>query len=593
MDQECIDRCTAMQMSDQCNLFTCGTDKSFKGAESHDESSTTTDQSDGPSPCETDQNGKDKCNSTHLMKASGMCDAVVCDVTAKLCSVDGSKVLPFCESDKLFEKCEAACMTSNELKSGNSPESEGCMLPLSRPCGDGDCDPFAGAPKSAEDIASVKTDMCAIKTTCETCVVDATNSACNDMPESPEKKHETRMAAYAKCIDGMIELLKINHRITIHCKRAIGHTWWVLHHYVRLVTKLTHVVVDFHGMYNDVHVADESPSTMKADACDHYSIQFTVLILSNASRAMGYKLPFVEEVSLHLLVLIFFMYVKYRAAAAATNTTAAGSRYGKQNVYQYNKSKKPWRRNLKRRKRQQGRFGHLPPERRKFIRNPGSLQRRWLRRQQRWNICAVTEKSVKKLLVFRGNVMRKTSNNYYAPYFVETTTTATPKKSNEAMGKKDVGGSNFEVGASTARRSRKKVVIRRAFGVYRFAWFFIGCCLVSVCEVLGLSPVPNGDNSKGKPGNGLRKLVFDYLAGSGTAYNNVVSTYGHIQYWDTSQVTNMRYLFFNMKSGNPDISKWNTGAVTTMKQSKSFTIKCCFFCLCQLMLFACFFVCCC
>jgi hypothetical protein len=194
-DQECIERCTAIQMSDQCNLFACGTDKSCKGAESHDENSTITiDQSDGPSPCGTDQNCKDKCNSTHLMKASDMCDAMVCDVTAKLCSVDGSKVLPFCESDKLFGKCEATC--------GNSPESEGCMLPLSRSFGDGDCDPFADAPKWTEDVASVKTDMCAIKTTCETCVVDATNSACNDMHESPVKKHETHMAAYAQCIDG-------------------------------------------------------------------------------------------------------------------------------------------------------------------------------------------------------------------------------------------------------------------------------------------------------------------------------------------------------------------------------------------------------
>ena len=121
----------------------------------------------------------------------------------------------------------------------------------------------------------------------------------------------------------MIELLKINHRITRHCKRAIGHTWWVLHHYVRLVTKLTHVVVDCHGMFNDIHVADESPSTLKADACDYYSIQFTVLILSNASKAMGYILPFVEEVYLHMLVLISFMYVKYRAAAAATSAVVA------------------------------------------------------------------------------------------------------------------------------------------------------------------------------------------------------------------------------------------------------------------------------
>ena len=283
----------------------------------------------------------------------------------------------------------------------------------------------------------------------------------------------------------MIELRKINHKITIHCKRAIGHTWWVLHHYVRLVTKLTHVVVDCHGMFNDVHVADESPSTLKANACDYYSIQFTVLILSNASKAMGYNLSFVEEVYLHLLVLISFMYVKYHAAAAATNPTAAGSRHGK-------KSKKNWRRILKWRKRQQGRFGRLPPERRKFIRYPGSLQRRRLRRQQRWKIYAVAKKGAKKLLVFGGNVIRKTSNNYYAPYFSETTTTATPKQSNKAMRKKDVGGSHFHVGASTARRSRQKDGYRRAFRLFRFVWLFMGCCLVSVCEVRGSSPVPNG-----------------------------------------------------------------------------------------------------
>jgi hypothetical protein len=334
--------------------------------------------------------------------------------------------------------------------------------------------------------------------------------------------------------------------------------------------------VDCHGMYNDVHVADENPSTLKADACDHYSIQFTVLILSNASKATGYNLPFVEEVYLHLLVLISFMCVKY-GAAAATDPAAAGSRHGK-------KSKKNWRRILKWRKRQQGRFGRLPPERRKFIRYPGSLQRRRLRRQQRWKIYAVAKKGAKKLLVFGGNVMRKTSNNYYAPYFSETTTTATPKQSNKAMRKKDVGGSHFHVGASTARHSRQKDGYRRAFRLFRFVWLFIGCCLVSVCEVRGSSPVPNGDGKVGF-GSGLRKLVFDYLAGSGTAYDNVVSTYGHIQNWDTSQVTNMRYLFYNMNSGNPDISKWNTGAVADMLGSKSFTIECCVFCLCQVMLF--------
>ena len=204
-----------------------------------------------------------------------------------------------------------------------------------------------------------------------------------------------------------------------------------------------------------------------------------------------------------------------------------------------------------------------------------------------------------KLLVFGGNVIRKTSNNYYAPYFSDTTTTATPKQSNKAMGKKDLGGSHFHVGASTARHSRQKDGYRRAFGPFRFVWLFIGCCLVSVCEVRGSSPVPNGDESRGNPFinqdpvSGLRKLIFDYLAGSRTAYNNVVSTYGHIQNWDTSRVTNMKYLFINMNSGNPDISKWNTGAVTRMDYSKSFTFECCVFCLCQVMLLVCWFVCCC
>ena len=164
------------------------------------------------------------------------------------------------------------------------------------------------------------------------------------------------------------------------------------------------------------------------------------------------------------------------------------------------------------------------------------------------------------------------------------------------MGKKDVGGSHFHVGASTARHSRQKDGYRRAFRLFRFVWLFIGCCLVSVCEVMGLIPVPNGcatSYSSRNCASGLNKLVGDYLAGSGTAYNNVVSTYGHIQNWDTSRVTNMKYLFYNMNSGNPDISKWNTGAVTNMDGSKSFTIECCVFCLCQLMLFVCLFVCCC
>jgi surface protein len=43
-------------------------------------------------------------------------------------------------------------------------------------------------------------------------------------------------------------------------------------------------------------------------------------------------------------------------------------------------------------------------------------------------------------------------------------------------------------------------------------------------------------------------------------------------------------VFWSNSAFNSDISKWNTGAVTTMSSSKSFTIECCVFCLCQVML---------
>jgi surface protein len=46
-------------------------------------------------------------------------------------------------------------------------------------------------------------------------------------------------------------------------------------------------------------------------------------------------------------------------------------------------------------------------------------------------------------------------------------------------------------------------------------------------------------------------------------------------------------VFASNSAFNSDISKWNTGAVTSMSYSKSFTIECCVFCLCQLMLSVC------
>ena len=42
------------------------------------------------------------------------------------------------------------------------------------------------------------------------------------------------------------------------------------------------------------------------------------------------------------------------------------------------------------------------------------------------------------------------------------------------------------------------------------------------------------------------------------------SKYGHISYWDVSQITNMTRLFYDKKTFNEDISRWNVSKVSKM-----------------------------
>lgn len=46
---------------------------------------------------------------------------------------------------------------------------------------------------------------------------------------------------------------------------------------------------------------------------------------------------------------------------------------------------------------------------------------------------------------------------------------------------------------------------------------------------------------------------------------HTILLYGHIEYWDTSRVTNMDNLFSGLATFNSDISRWNTSNVTSMK----------------------------
>jgi len=94
--------------------------------------------------------------------------------------------------------------------------------------------------------------------------------------------------------------------------------------------------------------------------------------------------------------------------------------------------------------------------------------------------------------------------------------------------------------------------------------------------------LPNGDGASSATGNTgtLRRAVSDWIAG-GTLKSTVVATYGLIEDWDVSEVTYMKYVFYGGCSGcsgtfgsfNADLSKWNTGAVTNMEDSKRISLS--------------------
>jgi len=103
------------------------------------------------------------------------------------------------------------------------------------------------------------------------------------------------------------------------------------------------------------------------------------------------------------------------------------------------------------------------------------------------------------------------------------------------------------------------------------------------CTVSGFDPVPNGNGGVtaadrvGTLGGVLDDFFQDYRGSNGvTAFSNkpsnsmtkaeVVATYGSIETWDTSQVTNMKYVFWYKKNINPDIRDWIVDSVLNMER---------------------------
>ena len=61
----------------------------------------------------------------------------------------------------------------------------------------------------------------------------------------------------------------------------------------------------------------------------------------------------------------------------------------------------------------------------------------------------------------------------------------------------------------------------------------------------------------------LRRAVKDYLAG-GDRKKRIVEKYGEISNWDTSKVTNMRFMFKGATSFNQPLNNWDVSNVTDM-----------------------------
>ena len=52
-----------------------------------------------------------------------------------------------------------------------------------------------------------------------------------------------------------------------------------------------------------------------------------------------------------------------------------------------------------------------------------------------------------------------------------------------------------------------------------------------------------------------------------TKKSNAIQKYGPIEHWDLSEVTNLKYAFYQTAL-NPDISRWVVSTVTDMHGSK-------------------------
>ena len=128
---------------------------------------------------------------------------------------------------------------------------------------------------------------------------------------------------------------------------------------------------------------------------------------------------------------------------------------------------------------------------------------------------------------------------------------------------------------------RKKRSERKRNGIHSSSchsfhslWICVAMLLLNMmksCEAFDKLPNGNGQPSSNRAGS-LGGVVDEWIKG-GAARATVVNKYGEIRNWNTSDVISMKFVFYEKKTFNEDISKWNVSSVTNMGNCTSLSFS--------------------